>query len=181
MQEALFAGATEFKAHRQDERCGAYMYKALRSSLQSTNVRILNIGKPARCFLDNADYVSIESDIFKSPSFLTTPFDIIIINVEPRGREVELYELYAPLMKPSHLCILKGLAAVDLFGALFADRFIDKYYETTVNDYFADYKLRDVFVLMDKEGGRSNRSQKLAGGVKRRYTCGRPVYCTEWE
>jgi predicted O-methyltransferase YrrM len=99
-------------------------------------------------------------------------YDIVFIDIEPHGKEIDVYEKICHLMKPSHLCILKHVAFIDLFRCMFADSFIDCY-KDNIYDFFAEENgrpshcnVRDVFVLFSTSIGhyQDNRCQNLAQG-----------------
>ena len=82
-------------------------------------------------------------------------FDIILIDIEPHGDEINIYETFLPMLKETHLCILKHVAHMDLYGGYLADKFLGKYVQAqNVVDYFAlnwmTQGFRDVFVIMSK-------------------------------
>jgi hypothetical protein len=93
-------------------------------------------------------------DIFEIDIELKDTYDIIIIDIEPHGKEIEVYEKFKKYMKSEHLIILKHIAFIDLFGSRFADIFIEKYNEN-IKDYFAERSLkydeiRDIFIIMEE-------------------------------
>lgn len=94
------------------------------------------------------DYCELtESDLQRSQ------YDIVIIDVEPHGREGQVYEKIRPFMKGVHLCILKHVACLDWWGSGLANWFLKHYIEQKlVRDYFAasNFKKgwRDIFIIM---------------------------------
>jgi hypothetical protein len=94
-------------------------------------------------------------DIFHDALTLDDTFDIVLIDIEPHGREIEVYENIKHLMNPEHLCILKHVAFIDLFGSAFADRFLDRYKACVIDSFCDDDKnhfvnMRDVFIVMTR-------------------------------
>lgn len=80
-------------------------------------------------------------------------YDLIIVDIEPHGREEQVYERFKRFMKPVHLCILKHVGSMALYGSAMADRFIDAYLKSGhVHDFYAQEDLqrgfRDVFLIM---------------------------------
>lgn len=68
-------------------------------------------------------------DIFQNIPPLPQCYDVVLIDIEPHGKEIEVYEKIKHVMKPSHLCILKHVCYIDLYGSYHADKFIGKYYD----------------------------------------------------
>lgn len=80
-------------------------------------------------------------------------YDVLIVDIEPHGREVHVYERFKSFMKRTHLCILKHVGSLDGYGSYLADNFLRTYIKSGhVCDYYAqnDWKkeFRDVFVIM---------------------------------
>lgn len=80
--------------------------------------------------------------------------DVVIVDIEPHGHEVEVYEEVVKYMKPLHLCILKHVGCLDVYGSGLADKFLAKYLQDErVHDYFAESDLeglRDIFIVMSR-------------------------------
>ena len=85
-------------------------------------------------------------------------YDIVMIDVEPHGKEIEVYERVKHALAESHLCILKHVGCLDMYGSCLADRFLAKY-EDHMSDYYGESsrtilsilcQVRDVFILFDK-------------------------------
>lgn len=97
-------------------------------------------------------------------------YDIVIIDVEPHGKEIEIYQKIHHLMKPAHFCLLKHIGYIDLYSSAFADYFLDKHINSgNIFDYFAEAGLhidtRDIFVIMSREETRLDAvCQRLARG-----------------
>ena len=112
----------------------------------------------------------------------TDPFDVAILDVEPHGGEALVYEKVKPFMKDSHLCILKHVGYIDLFGSRMADEFLLRYITSgNVRDFFAESdsssRSRDVFVIMSaSEVDLQARCQAHADGDVLRWCDGHPAY-----
>lgn len=105
---------------------------------------------------------------FDSKLSLTKKYDIMLIDIEPHGREIEVYEKFKKFMNNEHLCILKHVAFIDLFGSSFADKFIEKY-NYIIKDYFAERdindEIRDILIVINKCNCKQDlQIQKLAHG-----------------
>lgn len=110
----------------------------------------------------NVDHIHLSIDIFddemyrQSKEVLLQKFDIIMIDIEPHGCEIEVYEKLRGLMKPVHLCIFKHIAHMNTGGPYLADRFLTKY-EDIVHDYFGEMSndmyndVRDLFVIISSD------------------------------
>lgn len=106
-------------------------------------------------FMDAFEYYNI--DILKEDFVTDKKYDIVLIDVEPHGKEIEVYERLKHCLSETHLCILKHVGFIDLYGSCLADRFLMKY-EAYVSDYYGEctgkiistlHEIRDVFVLFD--------------------------------
>ena len=115
-------------------------------------------------------YTSIDKDASVEPSIVADVFceydkqkiytelqeytyNVIIIDIEPHSKEIEIYELFKKFMKHDHLVILKCVGFIDFYGSFYADRFIKKLFdEKQLVDYFAVSELnimtRDVFIVV---------------------------------
>lgn len=98
-------------------------------------------------------------------SFKDGGFDVVIIDIEPHGREREAYDRVRHLLKRgAHLCVLKHVAFIDLLAAKFADAFIDRHRDRVV-DYFGEYdswgSVRDVFVLLSDVADDTSSSRSV--------------------
>lgn len=105
--------------------------------------------------IDTFEYFNI--DILKDDFVTDKKYDIVFIDVEPHGKEIEVYERVKHCLSPKHLCILKHVGFIDLYGSYLADRFLSKY-EEHVSDYYAEsvrniistlHQVRDVFIIFD--------------------------------
>jgi hypothetical protein len=118
-------------------------------------------GKDVKSYVDQFEYVNI--DILKDefmPSNGDILYDIVIIDVEPHGNEIEVYEKIKHILNESHLCVLKHVGSIDLYGSGLANTFLTKY-EQDMSDYYGEstgprhlsplHYMRDVFVIFDKE------------------------------
>jgi SAM-dependent methyltransferase len=115
----------------------------------------------------------IDQDFFEIDfSLFTDTYDIVIIDIEPHGKEIDVYEKLKHLMNVEHLCILKHVSYIDLYGACLADKFIHKYIRE-IKDYFAESNncsysnIRDVFVIFGMN--QDIQLQKLAVGNLSNY------------
>lgn len=124
----------------------------------------------------------IQADIFELPLnwFVDhKKFDVVIIDIEPHGREIDVYDVIADNMKDIHLIILKCVGFIDLMGSAFADRFLYKLMsEKRLVDFFGVSNLnltRDVFIIASRKGNEVEfdgciRNRLMAdGGKHRRY------------
>jgi hypothetical protein len=116
-------------------------------------------------------HTHIPEDIFKLPlNWFNNHkrFDVVIIDVEPHGRELEVYDVIADSLADNHLIILKCVGMIDLMGTAFADRFISKMLSRQrLVDYFGVANLnltRDVFVIARSEG----HHVKFDGSIRNR-------------
>jgi len=79
-------------------------------------------------------------------------FDVLIIDVEPHGKEMRIYDAVVPFLAKDHLVILKCVGCMDMYGSSLADTFIEKMRERNcVIDTWktSDSNLtRDVFVIV---------------------------------
>lgn len=83
-------------------------------------------------------------------------FDILILDVEPHGKEVEIYEKFARYGAAKHVVILKCVGWMGVFTTSLADRFL--YHLKSTNrlvDYFGigdcDFFTRDVTVVVSRD------------------------------
>jgi hypothetical protein len=112
-------------------------------------------------------------------------YDVVIIDIEPHGEEIEVYRQVVKHLKPLHLCILKHVGFIDMCGCIYADEFLSKYIEDNkVYDYFAEYHidigLRDIFVIMSRNNIDCNlKCQLLAQGKPVQWGSKRKAYTFE--
>lgn len=102
-------------------------FSNIQSDIFYTSIDCTNIPNKALLnpFVKHEHYIK---DIFEDSLELSKQFDVVFIDIEPHGKEIQVYEKIKHWMKPTHLCILKHVAFIDMFGSTFADRFIQKYY-----------------------------------------------------
>lgn len=97
-------------------------------------------------------------------------YDVVIIDIEPHRNEITIYQKIQKHLKETHLCILKCIGHIDLYGSSLADKFIGHFIRSGhVCDYFAETSLnpayRDIFVIMSRSKTDLNtRCQSLAEG-----------------
>jgi SAM-dependent methyltransferase len=114
--------------------------------------------------IDVFDVTDIELELELVPN----TYDVIFLDIEPHGNEIQVYERFKPFMKSTHMCILKHVSWLDLFGSNFAENFIDKHYHQIV-DYFAEHtndtlsETRDTFIIMNEFGTKNIKCQMKAG------------------
>jgi hypothetical protein len=86
-------------------------------------------------------------------------FDLVVIDVEPHGREVEAYEAVRPFLQPVHVCVLKHVGWVDTLGRACGDIFVRRYVdEGCVYDYYFPESeftckwscMRYLFLVLDR-------------------------------
>lgn len=105
------------------------------------------------------DFEYHKIDILADPPFATDrKYDIVLIDIEPHGREIDVYEKIKQCLADTHLCILKHVGYIDLYGSGLADKFLTKY-EESVADYYGETlgmgicpllsAVRDVFIIYD--------------------------------
>lgn len=85
-------------------------------------------------------------------------YDLVVIDVEPHGRECEVYDRVRRYLADTHVCLLKHVGFIDLFGSACADRFLNRhiYDERRVLDYYGvavhnRWEMRDVYVVMTRD------------------------------
>jgi len=101
------------------------------------------------------DYQDISDDI--KNDF----YDVVIIDIEPHFNEIKIYEKIKQYMQPIHLCILKHIGSMDMFGSSYADKFLGHYIDQhIIYDYFPEAcvgdDFRDIVVIMTKTSIDSN-------------------------
>jgi hypothetical protein len=85
-------------------------------------------------------------------------FDILIIDIEPHGKEIEIYEKFVRYGATKHVIILKCVGWMDLYATLLADRFLSHLKcSNRLMDYFGigdyNYFTRDVTVVASRDLG----------------------------
>jgi hypothetical protein len=126
------------------------------------------------CGADGVGMTEILGDVFDETttkdlgSRSSNRFDLVIIDVEPHGREIDVYEKIVGHLADTHIVLLKHVCGIDIVGSAYADRFLAKYDdEGKVMDYLAVKVLngwfhRDLYVLMTRHGGvRGSRTHEL--------------------
>jgi hypothetical protein len=117
-------------------------------------------------------------------------FDILILDVEPHGKEIEIYEKFAMYGAAKHVVILKCVGWMDVFTTSLADRFL--YHLKSTNrlvDYFGigdcDFFTRDVTVVISRDPepdvfvGEIARFVEECGGTLKHSPCNEipPMVC----
>jgi hypothetical protein len=110
-----------------------------------------------------SDVTELRLDVFESDLAPLLPphhYDVVVIDVEPHGREVELYERLLPHVADTHVVLLKHVGRLDLFGSGLADAFLDRAFSVRrVMDYYGvsvlnGWTMRDVYAVLTREEGR---------------------------
>lgn len=86
-----------------------------------------------RWVAEHCDRSHTMMDVFDTNSHLDAPLNshnIMIIDIEPHGREWEVYQRFLPYMKQCHILILKCVGFIDLFASNMALDFISKVNES---------------------------------------------------
>lgn len=97
-------------------------------------------------------------------------YHIVIIDIEPHGKEIEVYEKIKVYMHSAHLCILTCIGEIDLYAGYFGDIFLGHYRDKgKLRDFFAETSLssgyRDIFAVMCLFSGPLDaKCQELATG-----------------
>ena len=152
------------------------------SKMKDINIEYVSIDKsrePTRVIkagFRNFKHTHMNVDIFDTELSISLlhDFDIVLIDVEPHGKEIEVYEIIKNCMKKTHLCILKHVSFIDLYGSCLIDRFIHTYYNDVL-DYFAEYdqdwfkQVRDCFVVISSDHSKNIKCQDFAKGNVEKY------------
>ena len=173
-------GANLGTANVLDVGCGSLMtttnllWNMSNVSLATIDKSVVPTDQIAKLKKNISEWKHISANIF-SVDLVDLPknkYDIVVIDIEPHGNEIDVYEKIKPFMKPIHICILKHVGSISMFGSVLADRFLDKYVQSkNVIDYFAQYDIaifagmRDIFVVMSlDEVALDKQAQDLATG-----------------
>jgi hypothetical protein len=147
------------------EYCDINKYLSIDKSLESINYN--NITHKIN------NWIHYDFDIFENKIKDNDLYDIVLIDIEPHGCEIEVYEKVKHLLKDVHLVILKHVAYITGSAGQCADKFIDKY-KNNVYDFYGEYvtkAIRDVFIIMSKENNPKTKSlQDLVIGKPLTYT-----------
>ena len=116
-------------------------------------------GKHVQPYVGEFKYINI--DILKEefiPSNSDMLYDIVMIDVEPHGKEIEVYEKIKHCLSESHLCVLKHVGYISMYGSSLANTFLTRY-ENEISDYYGEstgpcyvsplHHMRDIFVIFD--------------------------------
>jgi len=84
-------------------------------------------------------------------------YDILIMDIEPHGKEREVYDIVYPALKPQHIVICKCIGFIDLYGAGMANRFLIELRDRNILHSFwgscdLSYLTRDVVAIVNKNG-----------------------------
>ena len=122
------------------------------------NKKLLN--KDVRVYERPIEHVHHQHDVFDWTINSELPyntFDLLIVDIEPHGREIELVDMFEPFMKDEYLIIFKCIGNMDLYGSTMADNVLKHLRETCkLHDMFAvtgcsSFELtRDVFAVCSK-------------------------------
>lgn len=122
------------------------------------NKKILN--KDIQVIERPLEHVHYQLDVFDGTINSELPhntFDLLIVDIEPHGREIELIDMFEPYMKDEYLIIFKCIGNMDLYGSTMADNVLKHLRETCkLCDMFAvtgcnSFELtRDVFAVCSK-------------------------------
>ena len=132
-----------------------------------------------QCF----DKRHIHADVFALlPDWVPTghKFDVVIIDIEPHGREIQAYDAVASALTDVHLIVLKCIGSMEMWHTGLADFFLREMLERRrLLDYFGvshDELTRDVFVIATHDevvfdGAVRNRLQSDGGKYGGRTSC----------
>ena len=112
------------------------------------------------CFAESAfhgfDRTHLQADAFALPPDWSghSKFDVLIIDVEPHGKEIMVYDNVVSSLADDHLVVLKCVGDLDIYGQALADFFLSAMLSRKrLIDYFgvADINLtRDIFAVVSK-------------------------------
>lgn len=83
-------------------------------------------------------------------------FDIVLLDIEPHGKETEIYDLFYKYLNKNHIAIFECIAFIDLYGSAMGDKVLD-HMETkgVLSDYFGvfeiNYLTRDIVAIVTKD------------------------------
>ena len=90
---------------------------------------------------DHVTHTHITMDVFSGgdiadvvDTYVQGQFDIIIVDIEPHGREWEVYQRFLANMKDEHILILKCIGNMDMFVSSFVYKFMDSVKSSSVVD-----------------------------------------------
>lgn len=85
-------------------------------------------------------------------------YDIVVLDIEPHGNEIKIYERIYPYLKQEHIVICKCIGFIDLYGPSMANDFLSNVQEANIlHTYFgvcelSGYLTRDVVAIINKKG-----------------------------
>jgi hypothetical protein len=130
---------------------------SLTRTIVKWNKQILN--KDIRVIERPLEHIHHQHDVFDGTD-LQLPhntFDVLIVDIEPHGREIELVDIFEPYMKDEYLIIFKCIGNMDLYGSTMADNVLRHLRQASkLCDMFAvtgcnSFKLtRDVLAVCTK-------------------------------
>ena len=122
-----------------------------------------NIGKKVIIIERPLDHIHHEFDVFKcNPEDVARIplcyFHVMIIDIEPHGREIEIFEMFENQMQEEYMIIFKCIASMDMYGNQMADRVLNHLCNSRkLVDVFAvdcgDCNIRDVFAVCSRRQG----------------------------
>lgn len=136
---------------------------------KSTYYNIVHGNQETDCFT----YTSIDMspqmkpdilcDVFAEKEQLITKlknkqFDMLILDIEPHGREIELFDMFREFLAKEYIIVFKCIAVIDLYGSMMAhwvlehmlnqgclvDYFAVEHINTLTRDVFAVGRTKDV-------------------------------------
>ena len=112
--------------------CGNYKYSGF-NIINKNNGMFEYYGIDTRDII-NENYTIIKIDIFEenvieklNQRLCDNYFDVLIIDVEPHGREIQIHDIVSKYMKKNeYLCILRCIGHMDMFGSNAGNYFINE-------------------------------------------------------
>lgn len=142
---------------------GSGTYRTTKALLKNVQNRCsytsIDLTNPAPSFLSsNVSQKHLNGDFFNIPvsdiANNREVFNVVLIDIEPHGKEIDIYQKIRALTTKEHLCILKCVGFIDLLGDYYQRIFSDKYRASIVCS-FSDpapersfSQVRDVFMVM---------------------------------
>lgn len=101
-------------------------------------------------------------------------YDMVILDIEPHGKEIEVYNIIYPYLKDEHIVICKCIGYLDLYGSILANKFLDNLKKQGIlYTYFGVMDMncnltRDVVAIVNKKGC-NYKGMVNKNGLKRKY------------